>query len=161
MENRVLCSSSSIRLTCNSTQTTSPVSLEFGTQTHSIFCQVMFYIPHVVPVHTGLIYVRSELLTAVVTESSVVWDITPCSSLKVNQRFEGTCLLRLQGRIISLEGSKQNKINCKTGQQGQQTYILVYSSISENLWLMNRKLCAACVAYRLYISYSKVQTPGT
>jgi hypothetical protein len=156
----VLCSSSSIRLTCNSTQTTSPDSLEFGTQSHSIFCQVMSYIPHDVTVHIGLIYVGSEFLTAVVTESSVVWDITPCSSLKVNQHFGGTCRLHLQGRIISLEDSKQNKIKCKTGQQGQQTYILVYSSTSENLWLMNRKLCAVCVTHKFCISYRSVQTTG-
>jgi hypothetical protein len=31
----------------------------------------------------------------------VFWDITPCSLLKVNQRFRGTCCLHLQGQRIS------------------------------------------------------------
>jgi protein subunit release factor A len=30
-------------------------------------------------------------------KSSVFWDITPCTALKVNQRFGGTCHLHLQG----------------------------------------------------------------
>jgi hypothetical protein len=42
-----------------------------------------------------------EVLTAVVMKSSIVWDITPCSPLKVNRRFGGTCCLHLHGRRIS------------------------------------------------------------
>jgi hypothetical protein len=34
-------------------------------------------------------------------KSTIIWDITPCSPLKVNRRFGGTCRLHLQGRIIS------------------------------------------------------------
>jgi hypothetical protein len=34
-------------------------------------------------------------------KSSVFWDITPCSPLKANRRFGGTCRLHLQGRRIS------------------------------------------------------------
>jgi hypothetical protein len=34
-------------------------------------------------------------------KNSTCWDITPCSSLKVNQGFEGTYRRRLQGRRIS------------------------------------------------------------
>jgi hypothetical protein len=34
-------------------------------------------------------------------KSSIFWDITPCSPLKVNQRFGGTCRLQLQGQRIS------------------------------------------------------------
>jgi hypothetical protein len=30
-------------------------------------------------------------------KSSVFWDITPCSPLKVNGQFGGTCHLHLQG----------------------------------------------------------------
>jgi hypothetical protein len=41
-----------------------------------------------------------EVLTAMVTESSFLWVITPCNSLKVNQRFGGTCSFHLQGRRI-------------------------------------------------------------
>jgi hypothetical protein len=43
----------------------------------------------------------SDSLTVVVMMSSVFWDMIESSSLKVNQYFEGTCCLRLQGRRIS------------------------------------------------------------
>jgi hypothetical protein len=43
-----------------------------------------------------------EVLTAVVVESSIFWDITPCSQLKVNQRFGRTYRLHLQGRRSAL-----------------------------------------------------------
>jgi hypothetical protein len=39
-----------------------------------------------------------EVLIAVVTKSSISWDITPCSPLKGNRRFGGTCRLHPQGR---------------------------------------------------------------
>jgi hypothetical protein len=41
-----------------------------------------------------------KVLTAVVMESTIFWDITPCSPLKVNGRFGGTYHLYLQGRRI-------------------------------------------------------------
>jgi hypothetical protein len=47
------------------------------------------------------IAVRFEVLTAVIMESCVFWDITPCSPVKVNLRFGGTCRLHLQSRRIS------------------------------------------------------------
>jgi hypothetical protein len=34
-------------------------------------------------------HVGFEVLTSVITESSVFWDMTPCSPLKVNRRFGG------------------------------------------------------------------------
>jgi hypothetical protein len=40
--------------------------------------------------------VRFEVLTAVVMKSSVFWDITTCSPLKVSRRFGGTCNLHLR-----------------------------------------------------------------
>jgi hypothetical protein len=33
--------------------------------------------------------------------SSIFWDVTPCSPLKINRSFEGTCGLPLQGRRIN------------------------------------------------------------
>jgi hypothetical protein len=42
-----------------------------------------------------------EVLTAVVMKSKIFWDITPCSPLKFNRHFGGTCRLHLQGRRIS------------------------------------------------------------
>jgi phosphatidylserine synthase len=50
---------------------------------------------------TGNYYVGFEAPAAVVMNSSVFWDITPCSPLKVNRRFVGTCRLYLQVRRIS------------------------------------------------------------
>jgi hypothetical protein len=38
-----------------------------------------------------------EVLTAVVMNSSVYWDKTPCNSVKVNKYFGGTYRLQLQG----------------------------------------------------------------
>jgi hypothetical protein len=42
-----------------------------------------------------------------------VWDITPCSPLKVNRHFGGTCRLHLQGRKIS-RTRKQRESKRKT-----------------------------------------------
>jgi hypothetical protein len=37
-----------------------------------------------------------EVLTAVLMKSTIFWDITPCSPLKINGRFGGTYRLHLQ-----------------------------------------------------------------
>jgi hypothetical protein len=42
-----------------------------------------------------------EVLTPVVMKSCTFWDITPCSPLKVDLHFGGTCHLHLQGRKIN------------------------------------------------------------
>jgi hypothetical protein len=47
------------------------------------------------------IYVGFEVLTAVVMKSSIFWDTTPRSPLKVNRRFGETCRLRPQDRRSS------------------------------------------------------------
>jgi hypothetical protein len=39
-----------------------------------------------------------EILTAVVMKSTIFWDITPCSPLKVNRGVGGTYRLNLQSR---------------------------------------------------------------
>jgi hypothetical protein len=46
-------------------------------------------------------FVGFEVLTAVIMKSAIIWDITPCSPLKVNRRFVETYRLHLQGRRIS------------------------------------------------------------
>jgi hypothetical protein len=48
-------------------------------------------------------FVGFEVLKAVVIKSTIVWDITPCSPLKVNRSFGVTYRLHLQGRRISQE----------------------------------------------------------
>jgi hypothetical protein len=43
-------------------------------------------------------FVGFEVLTVAVNKSSVFWDKTPCSPLKVNRHLEGTYRLHLHGR---------------------------------------------------------------
>jgi hypothetical protein len=45
---------------------------------------------------------------AVVMKSSISWDITPCSTMKLNCRFAGTCRLHLQDRKTS-QSRKQHE----------------------------------------------------
>jgi hypothetical protein len=51
------------------------------------------------------VFVGSEVLTAGV----ILWDIKPCSLLKVNRRFGGTYRLHIQGQKIS---GKQDLVFC-------------------------------------------------
>jgi hypothetical protein len=44
-------------------------------------------------------YTGFEILTAVITNSSIFWDITPCRPMKVKIGFGGTYRLHLQGII--------------------------------------------------------------
>jgi hypothetical protein len=46
-------------------------------------------------------FVGFEVLTVVVMNSTVFWDILPCSPLKVNRRFGRIYRLHIQGRRIS------------------------------------------------------------
>jgi hypothetical protein len=48
-----------------------------------------------------------EVIIAVVMKSSVFWDITPYSPLKVNRRFRGTYWIHLQGGRISREKNQR------------------------------------------------------
>jgi hypothetical protein len=54
--------------------------------------------------HLQDVDVGFEVLRAMVMKSSIFWDITPCSSLKVNLCFGGKFRLHLQGRGISQAG---------------------------------------------------------
>jgi hypothetical protein len=42
-----------------------------------------------------------EILTMAIIKSSVFWDVTQCGPLKVNERFKGTCRLRLQAEFVN------------------------------------------------------------
>jgi hypothetical protein len=55
-----------------------------------------------------------EVLTAVVKKSSIFWDITSCSPLKVNRRFGKSCRLHLQGRRIR-QARNQREAGSKEG----------------------------------------------
>jgi hypothetical protein len=51
------------------------------------------------------ITLKYGVLTAVVMNSSIFWDTTSCSPLKLNRRFGGTCLLNVQVRRMAQEES--------------------------------------------------------
>jgi hypothetical protein len=48
-----------------------------------------------------VLHIRFEVLTAVDMKRSIFWNIMPCSPLKVNWHFGGTCRSLLHGRRIS------------------------------------------------------------
>jgi hypothetical protein len=51
----------------------------------------------------GIFYITAPKLpsTYMIKKSSVLWDITPCSSLKVNRRYGGTCGLPPAFKLVS------------------------------------------------------------
>jgi hypothetical protein len=48
-----------------------------------------------------------QVRTAVVMKTSVSWNLTPCSLLKVNRCFGGIFRLHLQGRRLSKERNQR------------------------------------------------------
>jgi hypothetical protein len=73
-----------------------------------------------------------KVLTAVVMKSSVFWDITPFSPLKVNRRFGGTRRLHVQGRRIS-QARNQRKA-------GGKALNGLHGVISQKIELFNRNV---------------------
>jgi hypothetical protein len=61
-----------------------------------------------------LYYVGTEVLTAVVMKSSILWDITPCSPLKIKWCFGGICRLHLQDWRLS-QARNQHEAGSKQG----------------------------------------------
>jgi hypothetical protein len=53
-------------------------------------------------------YVGFEVLTAMIMKSSIFWNVTPSSPLKVNLHSGGTCHFHLQGRRISQARNQQS-----------------------------------------------------
>jgi hypothetical protein len=45
-----------------------------------------------------------------ISKSTVYWGVTPCSPVVVQQRFEGTFWLHIQGQRVSQAGSKQQSM---------------------------------------------------
>jgi hypothetical protein len=60
---------------------------------------------------------------------TVFWDITPCSSLKVNRRFGGTNRLRVQGRRI-IRARNQRKSRWQAEQDGGDVFLRNVSRLS-------------------------------
>jgi hypothetical protein len=70
-------------------------------------------------------------------KSSIFWDITPCSLLKVNRRFGGTCRHHLQVRRI---GRTRNQRESRWQAHAQQTircYNPEYRTLQEKQFKKN------------------------
>jgi hypothetical protein len=50
-----------------------------------------------------------EVLIALTAESTVFWDVMPCSPVEVLLLFGGTYYLHLQGRRVSQAGNQQDE----------------------------------------------------
>jgi hypothetical protein len=72
-----------------------------------LIIQVTYFSQCSQPLRRTYVQTEFEVLTAVVINSSLFWDITTCSPPKVNRRFGVTYRLHLQGRRIS-----QTKHHC-------------------------------------------------
>jgi hypothetical protein len=66
-------------------------------------------------------------------KSSVIWDVTLCSPLKINQRFGGTCRLHLQARIIS-QTINQRDGDSKKNQNQSQSYVTTDGQSASLSW---------------------------
>jgi hypothetical protein len=58
---------------------------------------------------TGQCYVAVDVLTAMVMESSIFWDKTLCSLLKVKQHFGSALYLLHAGFLLQLFVSPENR----------------------------------------------------
>jgi hypothetical protein len=73
-------------------------------------CRIRLEEPRVTKrVHCRLGFV---VLKAVVMESSILWDIKPCSPLKVHRRFGGMCHLHFHGHRISQARNQRESRLC-------------------------------------------------
>jgi hypothetical protein len=52
---------------------------------------------------------RLKFHTCLSVKGAIFWYTTPCSPLKVNRRFGGTCRLHRQGRKISRTRKRENR----------------------------------------------------
>jgi hypothetical protein len=77
-------------------------------------------------------HVRVEALTAVVLKSFIFLDITPCSPMKVNQRFGGTCRFHIQGQRIS-QARNQRKAGNKVYLISQKIKLFMCNNICMGL----------------------------
>jgi hypothetical protein len=71
-------------------------------------CKLHTYFPHrITYMNVGI----SNCKTIVKSESPVFWDITPCSPLKVNRRFGGTCRVYLLWNVARWKQNPVRKFN--------------------------------------------------
>jgi hypothetical protein len=92
-----------------------------------------------------------EVLTAVGMKSTIFWDVTPCSPLRVNRRFGGTCRLRLQGRI--------NNFSKKPASKQVASTLLVYHMLA--CWFLAENIPSTLKMEAICSSETSVDTRRT
>jgi hypothetical protein len=71
-----------------------------------------------------LFYVGFEVLKVVVMKSFIFWDITPCSLLKMNRYFRGTCPFYIQGHTMNPARNQ-----CEEGSMLASKYHLTFNRL--------------------------------
>jgi hypothetical protein len=69
-----------------------------------------------------LLCVGLEVLTEAIMKSTILWNITPYSPLKVDRHFEGICRLYLQGRVS--QARNQHEVGNKQSQQTHAGFLI-------------------------------------
>jgi hypothetical protein len=88
-------------------------------------------------------FVGFEVLTPVVINSTIFWNITPCSLLKVNGCFRGTYRLHLQGRrMIRSRNQRESRWQTENGFISQKillfTLRITFSAVNIiQIWYFN------------------------
>jgi hypothetical protein len=80
-------------------------------------------------------HVQFGILTAVTMKSSVFWDITSCSPLKVHRRFGGICRLPLHSSRVSKERNQHVAGSKHVAWQRRLTFNVLYGVISQKIEL--------------------------
>jgi hypothetical protein len=78
-------------------------------------------------------YLGYELVTAVVMWSSVFFDITTCSPLKVNQHFVRMCHLQHKGRRIN-QATNQLEAGSKHPEYGGEIFLRTSVDFKLTTW---------------------------
>jgi hypothetical protein len=91
----------------------------------------------------SFIDVGFEVLTAVVINSAILWDITSFSHLNVNRRFRGTYRLHHQGRQISWA------INQRESRCVSQDHIASIFRVEKISWARNQRESSLPPAFTL------------
>jgi hypothetical protein len=102
---------------------------------------------------TALWEVPTEVLAAVVVESTVFWNIMPYNTLEVNRRFRGTYHLLLQGQIVI-----QARNQCESKRQNTDSALILSVDIRwttrRYIVLFSMKLIMICASFGKLIIYS-------
>jgi hypothetical protein len=73
---------------------------------------ILFLSSHQTDYITHIVFLSSLIILAkeIYMKSTIFWDITPCSSLKVNRLFGGTYRIHLQARISQARYQRESRL---------------------------------------------------